>query len=160
MSVPEKPKLLALIERVEDVLRSIVAGPDHFYSVGVNVVRGLRVWTEATGYPFDMVYLGSDHRPAEYLPDHSVLLYPTIVVAAYVDKEGDEPVTKLVKHLRDVRAAIEADLRSNAPGSLGAMVTWAHLGAAQTDEGELGMDGLAGFRLDVQCCIQGDFDSF
>jgi len=155
---PSEPLLLTVMRRVEWVLKGILAGDVYNYTTGdFKVVRGLRVFTEAVGYPFDMVYLGGDHRPPEYLPDHRVFRYPTILVAAYVDEEMGEPVTKMLKHLADVQLALETDLRSGDQASLGALISWGHLGQVVTDEGELTVAGGAGFRQELQLCLSGDW---
>lgn len=158
---PTKPLLLTILERVELVLRNIVAGDTYNYSMSEKkVVRGLRPFGEAVVYPFDMVYMGADHKPIEYQPDHRVFRYPTVLVASYVDTEMGEPVTKMLKHLADVQLALETDLRSTDPASLGVLCDWGHLGAVATDEGELGLDGGAGFRLDINLCLIGDWGTF
>lgn len=157
MSYPTNPSSLTVLDRVVTVLKNIVAGDTYCYTMGENVVRGLRGFNETTGFPFDMVYFGSDHKPPEYVPDHGVFRYPTIVVAAYVDEEGGEAITKLSKHLRDVQLAIETDLRSSDTGSLGQLVGWGHLGSVITDEGELAYEGLAGFRVELNVCLTGDW---
>jgi len=55
-----------------------------------------------------------------------------------------------------VARAIEADLTPGAgAASLGALITWGHIGAITTDEGELGLEGGAGFRIDLRLCIVG-----
>jgi hypothetical protein len=155
---PTKPLLLTVMERVEWVLRNIVAGDTYNYTASERkVVRGLRAFTEAVGYPFDMVYLGTDHKPIEYQPDHRVFRYPTVLVASYVDEEMGEPVTKLLKHLADVQLALETDLRSTDQGSLGALIGWGHLGSVATDEGELSLEGGAGFRQSLDLCLVGDW---
>jgi hypothetical protein len=157
MAYPPIPLSLQILDRTVAVLRAVVASDDYFYTIGESALKGLRLHTEAPGFPFDMAYLGSDHRPPEYLPDHLVYRYPTIIVAGYVDEEGGESTTKLAKHIADVQRAIEADLRSTAAGSLGALCGWGHLGPIVTDEGELGTDGIAGFRQDIQFCLVGDW---
>jgi len=156
MTTPAKPKLLTLLERLEWVLGNIVEGTDYNYTVGQNLVRGLRLFVEATGYPFDMTSIGSDHRDIEYQPDGLIFRYPTLVVYAYVDNERGEAVTKMLKHLADVQKAVEADMQPTAgAGSLGSLSTWSHLGRVTTDEGELQSEGGAGFRLEIQFCLKG-----
>jgi hypothetical protein len=156
---PAAPKLLTCLERVITVLKDVVASDEYHYTIGDSrVAKGLRAFSEAPSYPFDCVFLGSDHRPIEYLPDYQVMRYPSIVVACYVDEELGEPVTKMLKHLADVQKAIEADLRPGAgAGSLGALINWGHLGSVITDEGELGLEGGAGFRLDIHLCLVGEW---
>lgn len=157
-----KTKIEQVIERIETILKGIDnSGGSYYYTVREEcVVRGLRVWREARGYPFLMVYLGSDSQPVEYHPDKNIFIYPTIIVAAYVDKEGGEPITKMLRVLRDVRMALESDIRSGESGSLGQLAEWIRLGSVATDEGELALDGLAGFRLEVNMCICGDYGDF
>jgi hypothetical protein len=157
MSTPLNPLLLRCVDRVVDVLKKIVEGDDYFYTVGEKAVKGLRGYNEAPGYPFDMVYLGADHQAPEYVPDHRVHRYPTIIVAAYVDEEGGEPITKMLKHLADVQRAIETDFRSTDQASLSVLVGWGRLGMVITDEGELGLEGGAGFRLEINLCLVGDW---
>lgn len=156
MSTPSTPKLLAVLDRTVHVLKAITEGDVYNYTVGEKVAKGLRIFSESPGFPFDMVFLGSDHRPVEYLPDGRMFRYATVIVAAYCDEEGGEPITKLIKHLADVQLAIEADLHSTDPKSLGALIGWGHLGSVITDEGELGLEGGAGFRQDIQLCLVGD----
>lgn len=154
------PLSLRIIDRVIVVLKSIVEGDDYFYTVGERAVKGIRPAGEATGFPFDMVDIGADHRKPEYQPDSIVYRFPTVIIAAYVDKEDGDLVTKLTRHLADVERAIEADLKSTETGSLGQLVGiggWGHLGAVITDEGELGLDGCAGFRQDLELCIGGQW---
>lgn len=157
MAYPNDPISLQCLERVVSVLKNIQAGDTYFYTVGENVVKGLRLFSETTGFPFDMVFFGSDHRDPEYLPDHNIYRYVTISVAAFVDEEMGEPITKLSKHMRDVQLALETDLRSGEAGSLGALAGWGNLGTVITDEGELGLDGVAGFRQDIRLCLVGDW---
>lgn len=157
MAYTTNPKSLDIIERVVSILKDVTQGDTYFYTIGEKVVKGLRGFNEATGFPFDMVSFGSDHRPPEYVPDHGVYRYPTIVVTAYVDEENGEAVTKMAKHLRDVQLAVETDLRSTAVGSLGQLVGWGHIGSVTTDEGELSFEGLAGFRMELNVCLIGDW---
>lgn len=160
MAYPTTPRLITIIDRVVEILKNITAGDDYFYTVGENVFLGLRSYAEATSFPFDSVYLGSDHRPPEYLPDHQVYKYPRILVAGITDEEAGEPIKKMVKHLADVQKAIEADLKSTETGSLGQLVQWGHLGSVITDEGELGLEGAAGFRQDIDLCLIGEWGDF
>ena len=156
MSTPAAPKLLRIVDRTVHVLKSVTEGDIYFYTIGDRAVKGLRIFTDAPGFPFDMVFVGSDHRPIEYLPDGRMFRYATVIVSSYCDEEGGEPITKLLKHLADVQLAIETDLRSTDPESLGALVAWGHLGSVITDEGELGLEGGAGFRQDIQFCLSGE----
>jgi hypothetical protein len=156
MGTPSVPLGLQCLDRVIEVVKGIVGGSVYWYSVGDKVLKGLRVYTEAPGYPCDFVYFGADFRDTEYLPDLHIHRYVTIIVAGFVDEEGGESTTRLWKHIRDVRLAIETDLRSTAVGSLGNLVGWGHLAGVVTDEGELGLDGVAGFRQDVHLCLDGD----
>ncbi len=158
MSVPDDPVLLQCLERVVRVLTDIVQGDEYHITVGDGkAVLGLRNFFEAPGYPFDMVYVGSDHRSPEHIPNGPVHRYPTIVVTGVVDSEGGESVTRLLKHLADVQKALEEDLASGETGSLSTLVGWGHLGMVVTDEGELQVDGVAAFRQNVEICLTGDW---
>lgn len=160
MAYPTTPRLAQIIDRIILILKNVLAGDEYFYTIGENVARGLRNYTEASAFPFDCVYLGSDHKPPEYLPDHRVFRYPKFLIAGIVDEEKGEPITKMVKHLADVQKAIEADLKSTDAGSLGQLVDWGHLGSVITDEGELGLEGCAGFRQDIDVCLVGEWGEF
>jgi len=152
---------IGILERMKAVLAGIKAGATYHYTIGGDrVYSGLRVWTECGGYPAVMVYWGSDHRGVEYLTDGRVMIYPTVVVAAYVDGEDGDFVKKMLKVLSDVELAVESDLSSNAAGSLGVLVDWGRIGAVVTDEGELGLEGLAGFRMEVNICLTGEWGDF
>lgn len=160
MSYPALPLTIQALDRTVEVLKNVLAGDEYFYTIGEKVSKGLRNFSEASGFPTDFVYLGSDHRAPEYLPDHRVFRYPTILIAGLVDEEQGEPITKMTKHLADVQKAIEADLKSTAAGSLGQLCGWGHLGAVITDEGELGLEGNAGFRQELNLCLVGDWGDF
>ena len=157
MAAPTTPSSITALLRVLEIIKGIAEGSTYWYSVGENAVLGLRLWTEARGYPFDMIYFGADHREPEHLPDHYIHRYPTIIIAAYVDAGGETLPERLGKHLRDVQLAVETDLRSTESGSLGQICAWGHLGSVVTDEGELGLEGVSGFRLDLQLCLEGDW---
>ena len=157
MAYPENPLTLQCLDRVVEVLKAVQAGDDYFYTIGKNVKKGLRSYQEAAGHPFDCVYLGSDHQEPEHTPDGLVYRYPTIMVAGFVDEEQGEPITKITKHLADVQKAIEADIASNAAGALGNIIGWGRLGPVVTDEGELALEGTAGFRLEILLCLTGEW---
>lgn len=155
---PADPKTLQVLERVVTVLKSIVGGADYFYTVGENAIKGIRLYSEITSFPYDMVYLGPEDRKPEYIPDSLIFKYITVQIEAYVDAEGGESMTKLIKHLRDVTKAINDDMRPGAgAGSLGELAAHAHIGIAETDDGMLAGDGLAAFKLSIVACLSGDW---
>lgn len=160
MAYPPIPITVQILDRIMEVVKDIGTAGDFFYPIGENVGRGLRHFAEATSFPYLTVFMGSDHRPPEYLPDHRVYRYAKFIVAGVTDEENGEPVTKMLKVLADVQKALEADLKSQAAGSLGTLVGWGHLGSVYTDEGELGLEGNAGFRQDIDTCLIGDWGDF
>jgi hypothetical protein len=160
MSYPTDPKTLQVLNRIIEVLAAISPADGFFYPVGEgNVIRGVKAWDEITAFPFDMVYLGPEHSAPEYQMDGLVLKFPTIQIEAYVDSRGDDDtVTKLIKHLADVQRAINDDTKSGSgAGSLGVIADYAKVGIAETDDGMLAGEGLAAFKLSIQCQISGDW---
>lgn len=154
---PPDPLTLQVIDRIVTVLKGIVGGADYFYTVGENVIKGAKHYQEVTSFPFDMVSAETEDRKPEYLPDNLVRKYMAVSVKAYVDAEGGEPVTKLLKHLRDVQKAINEDSRSGTAGALGAIADFTEIETVETDNGMLALEGYGYFDQRVVVCITGNW---
>jgi hypothetical protein len=159
MSYPSDPKTLRVLNRIIFVMKNIAAGDDYFYPVGNNAVRGVIPYDTITAFPFDMAYLGPDHKEPEYQLDGLVFKYPTIQIEGYVDAAGeDDTITRLIKHLADVQRAVNEDSKPGAGAeSLGVVAHYARVGIVETDDGMLAGEGRAGFKLSIRCCVSGDW---
>ena len=160
MSYPDDPKTLQVLNRIIEVLAAISPADGFFYPVGEgNVIRGVKGWDEITSFPFDMVYLGSEHRDPEYDMGGMVNKFPTFYVEGFVDAQGeDDTITRLVKHLADVQKAIDVDIQPGAgEDSLGALASGGNVqvGVAETDDGMLAGEGKAAFKLTIRACVRG-----
>ncbi len=146
------PKTLQIVDRTVTILKDIREGST-YWKTPADVVKGQRALEEATGFPLDMVHLGPEWQdPARALGTNQV--FPSVIVTSYLAPENGDYVTGLIRHLADIRLAIDEDFKSGAAGSLGALATHMRFMAAVTDAlGELLPYG--GFHQEIQFIATG-----
>jgi hypothetical protein len=161
MSWPTDPKTLQVIDRVVVVLGAIIGGgPDYFYTAG-EVVKGFKFHKTATKFPCYMVAAEGEPEKPRPIGDNHYLATLAVSVKAWVDLEAGEPVSKLMRCLRDVQRAINEDTKSGAgAGSLGVICTGGcTIDTAELDSGFLAIEGrgYGYFDLRVLATVEGDW---
>jgi hypothetical protein len=153
---PATPKRLQVVERVVEVLQSITAGADYYYTPYAVTKRYVEP-DAADGFPFYMVHIdGSTERPESHLDSEYV---ETIVVSVkgYVKCDLNENVTIVSRCIRDVQRAIDRDSRSTSVGSLGQLTVSLDIDTYTTDSGLAGLDGFGLFEQRIVVRVEGDW---
>jgi len=156
---PAVPLRLQVINRIGAVLQAIVAGADYWYTPDPGaVVKRFVLWTEAVHFPTYMVFTGSGGKvelsgaagdDSEYTEDFYVSVKGIV-------KDSMDTVTRLEKCIADIRKAIDADSRSGAAGSLGALAVEVRIEESpETDDGYLSLEGFGFFDQKVRVSIAG-----
>ena len=156
---PAIPLRLQVINRIVAVLQAIVAGADYWYTPDPGaVVKRFVLWTEAVHFPTYMVFTGSGGKielsgaagdDSEYTEDFYVSVKGIV-------KDSVDTITRLENCIADIRKAIDADSRSGAAGSLGALAVEVRIEESpETDDGYLSLEGFGFFDQKVRVSIAG-----
>jgi len=160
MTTPATPLRLQVVERICAVLQAIVAGPDYWYTPDAGaVIKRMMVLEEIVHFPTYMVFSGEAEGDIECsgaAGDDSEYTQAFTVTVKGVVKDSLDTVTPLERCLADVRKAIDADSRSGAPGSLGALCVQCRIEKSPwTDDGEFSFWGFGAFSQKITVWIAG-----
>ena len=157
MTTPAIPLRLQVINRVVEVLEGIETGPVYFYTSGIVAKRFIH-WSECKAFPTYMVFTGSGGKvelsgaagdDSEYTEDFYISVKGIV-------KDSVDTVTRLENCIADIRKAIDADSRSGAAGSLGALAVEVRIEESpETDDGYLSLEGFGFFDQKVRVSIAG-----
>jgi len=155
--MPAIPLRLQVINRIVAVLQGISTGATYFYTPGAVIKRFVH-WAEAKSFPTYMVFTGSGGTielsgaagdASEYTEDFFVSIKGWV-------KDSVDTVTRLENCIADIRKAIDADSRSGAAGSLGALAVETRIEESpETDDGYLSLEGMGFFDQKVRISIAG-----
>lgn len=134
------PLRLQIIDRIVEVLESIQAGAEYFYTPYA-IVKRVAHHLDAPGFPYYMVYPDTSPSPAEWAGQQLADELMAVTVKGYVDLENDEAATKLEKCLADIRKAVMADQANGGDGSLNALCLACNIEGVETDGGLLALEG-------------------
>jgi hypothetical protein len=116
--MPTDPKRLQIIDRIVEVLKTISAGTDYFYTP-IEVDKGFKA--EMRGYPS---YFVTSESGGEIGMNMDELWDETFYIAVHgVVKSAEDVVTPLERAIRDVRKAINTDFMPDA--GAGSLITLA-----------------------------------
>ncbi len=154
MTTPSAESLrLQVINRICTVLGAITAGADYWYKPAAAIQKRWLDIDACTAFPVYMV-LPVPGGPIECVGPDRYDEAMEVIVKGYV-KDAADPVTRLERCLRDVRKAINDDVRNGVAGSLGTLVSNFEFPASP--EIEWRIDGFGGFDQRVRMTITGPF---
>ncbi len=152
------PLRLQIINRIVAVLQAITAGATYWYTPGA-VNKRFTHWSECKSFPTYSVSTASGGKvelsgaagdDSEYTEDFYVSIKGVV-------KDSVDTVTRLERALADVRKAIDADSRSGAAGTLGALGVETRIEESpETDDGYLSLEGFGFFDQKVRVSIAGN----
>jgi hypothetical protein len=158
MSWPTDPKRLQVVDRIVEVLKNVGAGASYFYTAR-DVTKRLVHWREVTEFPTYSVFIDSGGTLKDGLGRWKSSEFH-VNVKGIVDDEGEGSVAKVIRCIRDVRYAIETDMRSTATGSLGNLCAALFIEEeAETDNGYLSIEGRGFFDQRIKVVIAGTIDT-
>jgi len=155
---PAIPLRLQIINRVVAVLQGITAGATYFYTPGA-VVKRFVLWTEAKSFPTYMIFTGSGGKVelSGAAGDDSEYTEDFFISVKGIVKDSVDTVTRLENSIADIRKAIDADSRSGAAGSLGALAVETRIeDSPETDDGYLSLEGFGFFDQKIRVSIAGE----
>lgn len=160
MAWPADPKTLQVVDRIVAVLGALTRGDAYFYTAG-EVMKGFRHYSTATKFPCYMVATEGEPEKPRPIGDNHYLATLAVSVKAWVDLEQGEPVSKLMRCLRDVQKAINEDSKPGAgAASLGVICSGGCVvDTAELDSGFLSIEGrgYGYFDLRVLAVVEGDW---
>jgi hypothetical protein len=155
--MPATPLRLQVINRIVAVLQGISTGATYFYTPGAVIKRFVH-WAEVKSFPTYMVFTGSGGTvelsgaagdASEYTEDFFISIKGWV-------KDSEDTVTRLENCIADIRKAIDADSRSGAAGSLGALAVETRIEESpETDDGYLSLEGFGFFDQKIRISIAG-----
>lgn len=155
MSAPEKSKRLQVLERVEAVLRAIVAGEKYNYTPAL-VSRRFIHWSELNAFPAysissasgGKIDISSIGRPEVEWTEEFYISIKGVV------QDNSDTMTKIENCIEDIRKAILEDARNPAAGSLLNLTLAVDIDEPpMTDDGYLSLEGYGFFDLRVKFTI-------
>ena len=152
MSTPTKPLRLQVLDRIAELLKAITEGESYWKTPGTIVRRHIGD-REATSFPVYGVFAGEGKPPEEINGEYTEEF--EVVVKGIIQSHTD--LAQEMEHaIADIRRAVDADARSGAAGSLGALTIYVRLGMSMTDEGENLAVGFGYFEQRFLVQITGD----
>jgi len=155
--MPTAPLRLQVIDRIVAVLQGISTGATYFYTPGTVAKRFIH-WAECKSFPTYMVFTGSGGKVelSGAAGDESEYTEDFYVSVKGIVKDSVDTVTRLENSIADIRKAIDADSRSGAAGSLGALAVEVRIeDSPETDDGYLSLEGFGFFDQKVRVSIAG-----
>jgi hypothetical protein len=155
--MPAVPLRLQVIDRIVAVLQAITTGATYFYTPGAVVKRFVH-WTECKAFPTYMVFTGSGGTVelSGAAGDDSEYTEDFFVSVKGIVKDSVDTVTRLENAIADIRKAIDADSRSGAAGTLGALAVETRIETSpETDDGYLSLEGMGFFDQKIRISIAG-----
>jgi hypothetical protein len=152
VSTPTKPLRLQVLDRIVAVLKAITEGESYWKTPGPIVRRHIGD-REAASFPVYGVFAGEGKSPEEINGEYTEEF--EVVVKGVVQSHTDL-VEEMEHAIADIRKAVDADARSGAAGTLGALTIYARLGTSMTDEGENLAAGFGYFEQRFLVQIAGD----
>jgi hypothetical protein len=141
--MPEVSKRYQVLVRAKEVLSSISAGDDYFFTPG-HVEIGIRSIDEVKAFPAYFLSIGTAGEVSEYGSGFTWEAFD-LVVDGWVKGNEDLPLM-VEKAISDVRKAIMADYENLTSGLGSIVLTLKIKGGPETDEGALASLGFGFFE--------------
>jgi hypothetical protein len=156
MSWPTDPKKAQVLERIITVLKSIATGSTYFYTPA-SVEKRYTHFKEVTEGPAYSVHLDTGGRLTDGLGEWKTEEFYVNVKGTVLDEQ--DAATAIARSLRDIRYAINQDMKSSATGSLASICSHLFIeDGAETDNGYLSLEGKGYFEQRIRIIVSGTID--